>query len=156
MIVYHTSTIEIVKPDVVHSRPRLDFGKGFYLTFLRTQSEQYGERYKIQGENAIMNIYELDEQRPNCTYRFFEGYDSDWLDFVTACRMGLDHEIYDVIEGGIADDKVFNTIDLYFSGIYTRQQALDQLLYKKPNHQICITSQDVINKHLHFVESVKL
>ena len=156
MLVYHTSTIEITKPDVLHSRPRLDFGKGFYLTFLRSQSEQYGERYKIQGEPAIMNIYELDEERPGFSHKFFFLFDAEWLDFVASCRMGLEHNNYDVIEGGVADDKVFNTIDLYFAGIYTREQALGQLLYKQPNHQICITSQDVIDKHLHFIESIKL
>ncbi|MBR3980337.1 MAG: DUF3990 domain-containing protein [Bacteroidales bacterium] len=32
MILYHTSTIEIRKPDILHSRSRLDFGIGFYLT----------------------------------------------------------------------------------------------------------------------------
>lgn len=65
-------------------------------------------------------------------------------------------EVYDIIEGGIADDQVFNTLDLYISGIYTREQALDQLKYKKPNHQVCITSQEILEKHLHFVSSEKL
>lgn len=32
MILYHASTLCIVKPDVLHSRDKLDFGKGFYLT----------------------------------------------------------------------------------------------------------------------------
>ena len=50
-------------------------------------------------------------------------------------------------------DQVFDTVDLYFSGIYTKEQALDQLRYKKPNHQVCITSQDVLDKYLHFQSS---
>jgi hypothetical protein len=156
MILYHTSTIEIVKPDLLHSRPRLDFGIGFYLTFMRSQSERYGERYKRQGEDAIMNVYEFNEIRPNCSYKLFDAYDGDWLDFVALCRKGLPHQAFDVIEGGIADDNVFDTVDLYFAGVYTREQALDQLIHKKPNHQICITSQAVLDKHLRFVESIKL
>lgn len=156
MILYHTSTIEIIKPDIRHSRPNLDFGKGFYLTFLRSQSERYGERFKTLGEVAIMNIYEFDDIRPNFTHKIFPEYNGEWLDFVASCRKGVNNDKYDVIEGGIADDKVFNTIDLYFSGIYTKEQALDQLLYKKPNHQICIASQAVLDKHLHFIESIRL
>lgn len=35
MKVYHTSTIEIINPDIIHSREGLDFGKGFYCTVLR-------------------------------------------------------------------------------------------------------------------------
>ena len=33
---------------------------------------------------------------------------------------------------------------------------MDQLKYKNPNHQVCITSQDILEKHLHFVSSEKL
>jgi hypothetical protein len=32
MRLYHASTSIIEKPDVLHSRDKLDFGKGFYLT----------------------------------------------------------------------------------------------------------------------------
>lgn len=67
-----------------------------------------------------------------------------------------EHLSYDIIEGGIADDQVFDTLDLYFSGIYTYEQALDQLRFKHPNHQICITNQLLLDKHLHFIESIKL
>ncbi|MBO5848024.1 MAG: DUF3990 domain-containing protein [Bacteroidales bacterium] len=153
MILYHTSTLEILRPDLSYSRPRLDFGKGFYLTSLRSQAENYGERFMRRGEKAVLNIFLLDEMRTDCKHKIFSAYDGEWLDFVAACRKGLQHENYDIIEGGIADDQVFDTIDLYFSGIYTREQALDQLRYKKPNHQVCITSQDVLDKYLHFKSS---
>ena len=103
-----------------------------------------------------MNIYEFDDIRLNFTHKVFTAYDGEWLDFVAACRKGIPHEVFDVIEGGIADDQVFDTIDLYFAGVYTREQALDQLLYKKPNHQICIASQGVLDLHLHFIESIRL
>ena len=156
MILYHTSMIEIRNPDVIHSRARLDFDKGFYLTILRQQAERYGERFKRQREDAIMNIYEFDDIRPNFTHKVFTAYDGEWLDFVAACRKGIPHEVFDVIEGGIADDQVFDTIDLYFAGVYTREQALDQVLYKKPNHQICVASQSVLDLHLHFIESIRL
>ena len=156
MILYHTSTIEICEPDILHSRPQLDFGIGFYLTPLRIQAENYGERFLKRGETALLNIYQLDDEINDCTYKLFDAYNSEWLDFVAACRKGLPHRTFDIIEGGIADDKVFNTIDLYFSGIYTREQALDQLQYKQPNRQICITSQYVLDKYLHFQSSEQL
>ena len=154
MTLYHTSTLEIKLPDIRLSRPHLDFGKGFYLTELRSQAVRYGERFRRRGEQPIMNEYEFDEIRPNSSYKLFEEYDGEWLDFVTACRKGLKHEQYDVIEGGVADDNVFDSIDLYFAGIYNREQALAELRYKKPNHQICITNQEVINQHLRFVKSI--
>ncbi len=36
MILYHGSFIEINKPDLKHSRPNVDFGKGFYTTPIYT------------------------------------------------------------------------------------------------------------------------
>ena len=102
-----------------------------------------------------MNIYEF-EECSECTLKVFSAYDGEWLDYITACRKGLPHEQYDIIEGGIADDSVFDTVDLYFTGIYTREQALGELREKKPNHQICITSQSVLDKYLHFKSSQRL
>ena len=154
---YHTSNVEVCIPDVSHSREHLDFGRGFYLTSLREQAEKYGQRFLRKGETAVMNVYELDNENLQEFSRIvFEAYDSKWLDYVTACRKGQDRMIYDIIEGGIADDQVFDTIDLYFSGIYTYEQALDQLRFKHPNHQVCITNQLVLDKRLRFIESIKL
>ncbi len=65
-------------------------------------------------------------------------------------------EKYDIIIGGIADDKVFNTLDLYFDGLISKLEALDRLKYEKPNHQLCILNQAVIEKGLKFVDSIKL
>lgn len=156
MILYHTSTIAIDSPDVLHSRAHLDFGKGFYLTPIKEQAERYGERFLRRGEDAVLNVYELDDLCQGFSKKVFNSYDEEWLDFVAACRRGTPHEKFDIIEGGIADDQVFNTIDLYFSGIYTREQALDQLRFKKPNHQVCLTSQPLIEYHLHYLESKQL
>ena len=58
-----------------------------------------------------------------------------------------------MVTGGIADDKVFNTIDLYFSGNISKEEALKRLKFIHPNHQICILNQELINKHLHFLKS---
>ena len=153
---YHTSNQEVPQPDILHSRQHLDFGRGFYLTPIYEQAKKYGERFLRKGEEAYINVYELDEDLTGFTKKVFEQYDNQWLDFVTACRKGHDHPHYDVIEGGIADDQVFNTIDLYFAGIYTYEQALDQLRYKKPNHQMCITNANLLKEKLHFIESIKL
>ena len=32
MTLYHGSFLEIAKPDLVHSRSNVDFGRGFYVT----------------------------------------------------------------------------------------------------------------------------
>ena len=49
MKLYHASTVVIEKPDALHSRDKLDFGKGFYLTAIRAQTLRYAERFTIRG-----------------------------------------------------------------------------------------------------------
>ena len=157
MKLYHTSNIEVRNPNIEFSRNHLDFGKGFYLTSLKEQAIKYGQRFLRKEENAYLNVYELDDEI-GCSFtrKVFDSYNGEWLDYVAACRKGMPRQEYDIIEGGIADDQVFDTIDLYFTGIYTREQALDQLRYKKPNHQVCITNQLLIDNNLQFLYSEKL
>lgn len=153
---YHTSNIEIVTPDVFHSRRNLDFGKGFYLTPIRQQAINYGKRFQIYGEQPILNIYFFDFEETEFEYKVFKAYNEEWLDFVTKCRRGEDSFKYELVEGGIANDRVFDTVDLYFSGNITKQQALERLAFVEPNWQICIRSQKVIDKCLKFKEAIKI
>ena len=49
MILYHGSFLEIEKPDLVHSRPNVDFGRGFYVTPLYEQAEKWCGKFKRRG-----------------------------------------------------------------------------------------------------------
>lgn len=153
---FHTSNIVVSEPDVYHSRKHLDFGMGFYLTPFEKQARDYGQRFIRRDEPAILNIFELSEEMTDVNRKIYPAYDGEWLDYVVACRKGLPHQQYDMIEGGIADDNVFDTVDLYLQEVYTREQALDQLRWKKPNNQLCIASQRIIDQYLRFVESITL
>ena len=154
MTVYHASKFIIESPDIYHSRDFLDFGKGFYLTSLIEQAKKYAQRFLYQGDKAYLNHYNLDENLDNkFNIKEFGDYNEEWLDFVTLCRLGKLSSKYDMITGGIADDKVFNTVDLYFSGNISKEEALKRLKFIHPNHQICILNQELINKHLHFLKS---
>jgi hypothetical protein len=76
----------------------------------------------------------------------------EWLNYVIDCRRGGELQLqYDVIEGGVANDNVIDTVEDYENGIITAEQALGQLIYKKVNHQICIRSQVVIDTCLKFI-----
>lgn len=54
MKLYHASTVEVVFPDIVHSRKYLDFGRGFYLTSIKEQAIKYGERFLRRGKTATL------------------------------------------------------------------------------------------------------
>ena len=156
MEVYHASTVVVDSPDTTHSRDFLDFGPGFYVTTLQDQAVKYGARFINRGKNAILNIYELADDLSKWKVITFNQYDEAWLDFVTECRQGRVVGNYDVIIGGMANDKVFRTIDLYFAGDISKEECLRKLVFEKPNNQICIRSQQVLNECLTFKNSQRL
>ena len=157
MIVFHTSNTVVSAPDVLHSRPYLDFGQGFYVTPTKMQAVNYAPRFTKWGEDAYLNSYEMtvpDTSIFRC--KRFDSYDEEWLDYVSACRLGLPVEQFDIIEGGIADDKVFNTVDLYFAHLISKDEALRRLVAVRPNQQICFLSQLAIDACLTYLRTDKL
>ena len=157
MRIYHTSTIEIVAPDIIHSREGLDFGAGFYATALLEQAVAYGQKFAFKGMPAILNEYELDENYAEAKIKQFDRYDKEWLDFIIANRsMAISSTEYEIIEGGVADDKIFRTIDLLLSGEITKSAALKRLKYEKQNHQICFKTQNAIDRYIKFITSRNL
>ena len=156
MLIYHASDTIVNKPDTIHSRTNLDFGKGFYATVIREQAERYAQRFILRNRKGILNVYEYTPTEA-LNVKCFDAYDSEWLDFVAACRMGEDvYKQYDVICGGIANDRVFNTLDLYFSNQMTKEEALKRLIFEKPNQQLCFTNQRAIDSCISFIESKEL
>lgn len=112
MKVYHASNMRVECPDTSHSRREFDFGRGFYVTTIRQQAEKYAWRFMRRGEQAWLNVYELDDDLAGWAVRCFDSYDEEWLDFVIRCRKGVAEDgDYDMVVGGIADDKVFETVD---------------------------------------------
>lgn len=60
------------------------------------------------------------------------------MDFIVSSRSGeKPWEAYDIIEGGIANDRVIDTIRLYMYGDMGKSTALKRLSEHQPNHQIC-------------------
>lgn len=156
MIVYHSSSVIVDKPDVFHSREALDFGKGFYVTVLHEQAIKYAERFKFRGRRAYLNVYQLDERWRSENIKVFYTYDGEWLDFIASNRKLKAVHLYDAVEGGVANDKIFRTVELYLAGDISKDEALKQLKFEKPNHQICILNQMIIDKYLKYLRTEEL
>ena len=92
-------------------------------------------------------MYEFDFEKVKQDLRIliFEKYNTEWLDFIIKCRNGeLIYQDYDVIAGGIADDKVFNTVELYLDQLISKEEALGRLKF---------VNQEVIDNYLTYKES---
>lgn len=160
MILYHGGTEAVMQPDCKKGRPDLDFGQGFYVTLLQEQAEGFARRKaRDRKGKPVISVYEFDYEAAikDCAYLNFEFYDEAWLDFVVESRSGLKPwENYDIVEGGVANDRVIDTVELYTIGILDKASALGRLSEHQPNHQICILSQAILDKYLKFVEVIEL
>lgn len=157
MKLYHGSYAAVPKPDIAFSRSDVDFGRGFYTTAIPEQAQRWSDRFKKDGRSAVVSEYGLNEEALNeFSVKRFEAYDEEWLDFVMTCRRELDKSSYDVVEGGVANDRVFNTIELYFAELIGKEEALGRLRFEKPNHQMCFRTQEAIDRCLTFEGSVVL
>ncbi len=153
MTLYHGSYLEIKQPDLAHSRTNVDFGPGFYTTPLYEQAAKWCGKFKRRGQAGIISCYAWDEQAfKSLNVLSFNAYSEAWLDFILTCRSGKDNTNYDVIIGGVANDKVFNTIELFFDGLINKNEAIDRLRYEKPNLQICFRTDRALAQ-LHFERS---
>lgn len=158
--VYHASTVRIEYPDCKFGRERLDFGHGFYLTDIYEQAQKFAQaKARLRNQNPIINSYILDKKGllQNGRVKIFENYDSDWLEYIADCRNGGSMSFeYDYVEGGVADDRVIDTVNMYIQGFITQERALANLRYLKPNNQICIMNQELLNKYLKFNDCIRL
>ena len=174
MILYHGSYKVIEKPDLSFSRLRTDFGRGFYLTPIKTQAQSWSRRFLNQSSmiqkseasrvsvSAFISIYEFmpgSERKlpPDIKILEFDNHCPEWLSFITACRLGQPVDTdWDLVIGGVANDKVFDTLQLYFDGIIGPDEAIGRLKFNKPNIQYCFKSQILIDKFLNFTGSEEL
>ena len=158
--VYHGSVVEVRKPLVALGRSNLDFGKGFYLTDLEEQAHRWAVRMGTRRlSHPILNIYEFDADTVKTNYRYlmFTAYDKAWLDFIVANRKGkMLWKDYDIVEGGVANDNVIDTVEDYIRGRMSAEAALRELSKHQPNNQLCILNQQIIDKYLCFIESKRI
>lgn len=160
LTVYHGGTDIVQHPDCKRGRGKLDFGRGFYLTLMKDQAERWARQLEMRrNEPPVVNVYRLDKEKILKEYRckILPAYDNEWLQFIIKCRTGYDSFIdYDYIEGGIADDRVIDSINLYLQGYLSVAETLGRLARYIPNNQICLLNQELTDKYLIYVRTEEL
>jgi hypothetical protein len=145
MIVFHGSYTTVYEIDLTKGRSNLDFGKGFYVTGIRSQAEYWAERtgrfHKTNGIVSEFEFYENAFEHFELKVLRFSDYTEQWLDFVVLNRDPLSpipaHD-YDIVEGPVANDDVNDRIDDYLAGLVPKAEFLNELAHHKPTHQICL------------------
>lgn len=128
---YHGSRLIVEYPEIRVQRFQKDFFWGFYCTTIERQAIRWATKF---GSAGIVNIYAFDDQAYLSIKRFPEMTE-EWLDFVAACRAGIPHS-YDVVEGPMADDTIFNYVQSFLDGEISRTAFWELAKFKYPTHQI--------------------
>lgn len=130
-ILYHGSGEIVEFPEIRKTRYTKDFSWGFYCT------KSYEQAYRWAGrrhEDGIINTYSYTENSKLNIMKFNEVTD-EWLNSIAECRIGKIHD-YDIVEGPMADDTIWNFVNEYLSGNISREVFWEYAKFKHPTHQI--------------------
>nr|WP_201289295.1 DUF3990 domain-containing protein [Pelistega ratti] len=98
------------------------------------------DAFQTLRKNAVLNYYEFDETLFTQFHtKTFYSYSEQWLDFILANRIGIAVETFDIILGGVANDRIFNTIELLTENLITKQEASGRLMYEVLETQALFT-----------------
>lgn len=159
MIIYHGSNMIVDKPKLIEQNRFLDFGYGFYTTTNKTQAESFAKKVVIRrGGAPTVNVYEIadDLACEILKIKRFNAPNEEWLDFVSAHRNGAyEGEQYDLIIGAVANDDVYRTLQVYSTGLLTKEQALEALKIKKLFDQYVFATNEALAL-LKFIKAVEV
>ena len=159
MILYHGTTVEIKKPEIITSEIGRDFGFAFYTTEIKEQAERWAiRRAKIESRKnrsqaaPIVNIYEW-QGASGLSVKNFDDASMEWLEMVVKCRSDIEYKHgFDIVCGKIANDNVGETVSYVIQGIMRKEDAVERLKFEKINNQIAFCTEKALST-LKFVES---
>lgn len=136
IMVYHGSNVEVSKPKILQNGFYKDFGYGFYCTNIEKQAKRWALTRK---GDSIVNKYKYNEN-PDLQIKSFPEMTDEWLDFVVECRRGTLHR-YDIVEGPMADDQIWNFVEGFIEGRITRSAFWELVKFNYPTHQIVFCTE---------------
>lgn len=139
MILYHGSQTRVSNPEIRTGKFFKDFGFGFYCTKFAEQASRWACRF---GGTGFVNEYEYVDD-PALKVKIFPEMSEEWLDFIAACRSGKSHD-FDVVEGPMADDTIFNYVRDFIEGEISRDAFWQLVKFKRPTHQICFATSGAL------------
>ena len=149
-IVYHGSNVEVSVPRILQNGFYKDFEYGFYCTGYEKQAKRWAMTRK---GDSVINHYEY-KSNPKLKILKFDEMTDEWLDFVADCRCGIEHD-YDIVEGPMADDQIWNFVEGFIDGRISRRAFWELVKFNYPTHQVVFCTEAAL-KTLTFKRSETL
>jgi hypothetical protein len=152
MKLYHGTNVEFDRILLSKCRPNKDFGRGFYLTDIRSQArEQAIRRCEFEGSGTpVVQEYQFDVnllKSQELNVKKFDGVSREWAEFILQNRMAHGRRMheYDIVVGPIADDGVVYQLNIYMQRLISLETLVRELTYRRLNNQYFFGSEKSIN-----------
>jgi len=147
MILYHGSNHDFNSVDLSKSKDKRDFGKGFYTTTIKEQTQSWGYNmfHRLGGDGIFLYEFEFTPSS-DLASKIFQEISDEWFDFILANRIqcGLQHN-FDFVQGPVANDKTFLTITGFIDGLFSREEAMQRLRYSRSNNQLSLHTERAVS-----------
>jgi len=165
MKIYHGTNIQFGAVDLGLCPPDRDFGRGFYTTSIRNHAERRAQDavHKTKTGQVFVMEYDFDMDEagilyPDLKIKRFETVCSEWAQFVMFNRLRKEtdppHE-FDIVEGPVANDKMFRQFQLYATNRIKMNEFVGRLKYNEPTHQIAFCSEKALDTLLDYNEPAR-
>lgn len=134
--IYHGSNVVVEHPQIQTVGYNKDFGFAFYCTRMERQAQRWALSKRPKHRVSVFSYCEDNDLQK----LVFADMTEQWLDFVVACRRGITHS-YDVVEGPMADDQIWNYVEDLVSGSISREAFWALVKFKHPTHQIAFCTE---------------
>lgn len=138
LLIYHGSSVVVEHPEIRKTRYTKDFAWGFYCTNNKEQAVRWAARHST----GCVNQYWFTESADLKILRFPQMSD-EWLDFIAMCRSGKTHD-YDIVEGPMADDTIWNYVNDYLAHEISREAFWALAKFRHPTHQISFHTEKAL------------
>jgi hypothetical protein len=153
MTLYHGTNVRFGCIDLGKCPPDRDFGQGFYLTKIRKHAQRRAQdKVKKEGGEATVFDYKFDldlviEEHSDLRVKRFE-VSEEWARFVMFNRLRKPDEPthdYDIVEGPVADDRMFQQFHRFRTNRIKLQKFVKALTYREATHQIAFCTERAID-----------
>ena len=150
MILYHGSNTVVDQINLDICKPFRDFGKGFYVTGIRSQAENMAKRtVRIKGGSPVLNLFEIEDDfmvNPGLSIKDFDSTPTEeWALFVMNNRdryftdfknplCNQDNK-YDIVHGPVANDAMAVLFQQYEQEYIDLEMLKKRMTYKELSMQ---------------------
>jgi hypothetical protein len=162
MKLYHGTNVEFGAIDISLCPPNRDFGQGFYTTSIKEHAIRRAQEAVRKSKKGILNVleYEFDfdeitKINPKLKIKCFENVSAEWAQFVMFHRLRKEVEAqheYDIVEGPVADDKMFRQFQLYANNQIKLNEFVGRIKFREATHQIVFCTERAIDALLEYNE----